>query len=345
MNAPVAGDPCFDVPIRAALPAGRSHPGGASWSPRARTVAHRSTSRRSSAGSTGRRYDVRVISLSDGSAVRRWRALGFEVDVIAEPDDARPPPCRRTARGAGAPRSSTATCTARRSSGRGRGLPARGARAATAVPRRHRPLLAGPQRRGPRAAARADARPWIASSRSAEPSWRSWSTRVGRACRSTSSTTASTSTATTGRRRAAPCPRSTASPGARRSWASSPAWSRRRATRPSSTRGRWCSQRVPEARLLIVGEGSAARCARGAGGAPRPAGRGVHGRGLRGHAPRPARRPGRLHGPARGRAGRHGGPGRGGAAVLPRGPGPGHPGGHGAVAPGGRHATWAASRR
>jgi len=29
------------------------------------------------------RYDVRVISLSDGSAVRRWRALGFPVEVIA----------------------------------------------------------------------------------------------------------------------------------------------------------------------------------------------------------------------------------------------------------------------
>jgi glycosyltransferase involved in cell wall biosynthesis len=35
----------------------------------------------------GGRYDVRVISLSDGSSVKRWRALGFPVDVVAEADD------------------------------------------------------------------------------------------------------------------------------------------------------------------------------------------------------------------------------------------------------------------
>jgi len=33
-------------------------------------------------------YDVRVIGLSDGSAVRRWRALGVQVEVVRETDDA-----------------------------------------------------------------------------------------------------------------------------------------------------------------------------------------------------------------------------------------------------------------
>lgn len=33
------------------------------------------------------RYEVRVVSLSDGSSVRRWRALGFPVEVLADPDD------------------------------------------------------------------------------------------------------------------------------------------------------------------------------------------------------------------------------------------------------------------
>lgn len=33
------------------------------------------------------RYDVTVITLTDGSAVRRWRSLGFAVEVIEEPDD------------------------------------------------------------------------------------------------------------------------------------------------------------------------------------------------------------------------------------------------------------------
>ena len=42
------------------------------------------------AGIDRSRYDVRVISLADGSAVRRWRALDVPVEVIAEPDDTRP---------------------------------------------------------------------------------------------------------------------------------------------------------------------------------------------------------------------------------------------------------------
>jgi len=33
------------------------------------------------------RYDVTVLTLTDGSAVRRWRSLGFAVEVIEEPDD------------------------------------------------------------------------------------------------------------------------------------------------------------------------------------------------------------------------------------------------------------------
>jgi glycosyltransferase involved in cell wall biosynthesis len=35
------------------------------------------------------RFDVRVISLSDGSSVRKWRATGIPVEVIDEPDDDR----------------------------------------------------------------------------------------------------------------------------------------------------------------------------------------------------------------------------------------------------------------
>lgn len=33
------------------------------------------------------RYDLRVVSLSDGSSVRKWRALGVPVEVIPDPDD------------------------------------------------------------------------------------------------------------------------------------------------------------------------------------------------------------------------------------------------------------------
>ena len=38
------------------------------------------------------RYDVRVISLSDGSAVKRWRALGFCVEVVDADTMTRPRP-------------------------------------------------------------------------------------------------------------------------------------------------------------------------------------------------------------------------------------------------------------
>jgi glycosyltransferase involved in cell wall biosynthesis len=33
------------------------------------------------------RYDVRVVSLTEGSAVRRWRSLGMDVDVLADAED------------------------------------------------------------------------------------------------------------------------------------------------------------------------------------------------------------------------------------------------------------------
>jgi len=35
------------------------------------------------------RYDVRIVSLSDGSSVKRWRSLGVPVEVISDPDDDR----------------------------------------------------------------------------------------------------------------------------------------------------------------------------------------------------------------------------------------------------------------
>src|SRR4051812_9084804 len=35
------------------------------------------------------RFDVRVVSLSDGSSVRKWKATGTPVQVIDEPDDDR----------------------------------------------------------------------------------------------------------------------------------------------------------------------------------------------------------------------------------------------------------------
>ncbi len=81
MNAPAAGDPCLELPALLPLPEGE----------RVRIVQLVAT------GSNGgaqehvatllaridrTRYDVRVISLSDGSAVRRWRCLGLPVEVI-----------------------------------------------------------------------------------------------------------------------------------------------------------------------------------------------------------------------------------------------------------------------
>jgi len=86
MSAALAADPCLDVPVRPALPDGE----------RIRVV------QLVASGTNGgaqehvyglltqidrSHYDVRVVSLSDGSAVRRWRGLGVEVDVIHEHDD------------------------------------------------------------------------------------------------------------------------------------------------------------------------------------------------------------------------------------------------------------------
>ena len=86
MTAALAADPCLDVPVRPALPEGE----------RIRVV------QLVASGTNGgaqehvyglltqidrSRYDVRVVSLSDGSAVRRWRSLGVEVEVIHEHDD------------------------------------------------------------------------------------------------------------------------------------------------------------------------------------------------------------------------------------------------------------------
>ncbi|CAN5793395.1 glycosyltransferase [soil metagenome] len=87
MTAPLTTDPCLEQPVRAPLSGGR----------RIRVVQLVAT------GSNGgaqehvwsllerldrSRYDLSVISLSDGAAVRRFRALGVPVTVIDEPDDA-----------------------------------------------------------------------------------------------------------------------------------------------------------------------------------------------------------------------------------------------------------------
>lgn len=86
MNAPVAGDPCLDVPVRMVPPDGR----------RIGVVQLVATGTNGGAQEhvyglltqiDSIRYDVRVISLSDGSAVRRWRSLGIPVEVVVETDD------------------------------------------------------------------------------------------------------------------------------------------------------------------------------------------------------------------------------------------------------------------
>lgn len=87
MTAPLLTDPCLDQPVRTPLSGGR----------RIRIVQVVAT------GSNGgaqehvwnllerldrSRYDLSVISLSDGAAVRRFRALGVPVTVVDEADDA-----------------------------------------------------------------------------------------------------------------------------------------------------------------------------------------------------------------------------------------------------------------
>ena len=105
---------------------------------------------------------------------------------------------------------------------------------------------------------------------------------------------------------------------ARRSSASSRGWSPRRATRRCSRPGPHVLRAVPDAYLLIVGEGSrgATRSRRRPRAADRP--------------------PGRLHRPPRRRPGGHRRARRRRPAVVPRGPGAVDPRGDGAVAPGRR---------
>ncbi len=88
MNAPATGDPCLDLPEQLPLPEGE----------RVRVVQLVATGTNGGAQEhvatllariDRARYDVRVISLSDGSAVKRWRSLGYCVDIIdAESEEA-----------------------------------------------------------------------------------------------------------------------------------------------------------------------------------------------------------------------------------------------------------------
>ena len=79
-------DPCLDVPVRVALPeaerigvvqlvASGTNGGAQEHVYGLLTQIDRA------------RYDVRVVSLTDGSAVRRWRSLDVPVEVVAEHDD------------------------------------------------------------------------------------------------------------------------------------------------------------------------------------------------------------------------------------------------------------------
>ncbi len=87
MNAPAVGDPCLDLPDLLPLPEGE----------RVRVVQLVATGTNGGAQEhvatllsrlDQTRYDVRVISLSDGSAVKRWRSLGVCVEVLdAESDE------------------------------------------------------------------------------------------------------------------------------------------------------------------------------------------------------------------------------------------------------------------
>src|SRR5436190_8428074 len=86
MSATVLADPCGDIPGRVALPEGgrigivQLVASGTNGGAQEHVYGLLTQIDRS-------RYDVRVISLTDGSAVRRWRSLGIEVDVVHEPDD------------------------------------------------------------------------------------------------------------------------------------------------------------------------------------------------------------------------------------------------------------------
>ncbi|MFI5227388.1 MAG: glycosyltransferase, partial [Candidatus Limnocylindrales bacterium] len=86
MTAPRIGDPCFEPVVRLELPGDT----------RVRVVEVLATGSNGGAqehlyGLLSRidreRYDVRVVALSAGSAVRKIGRLGFPVEIIDEPDD------------------------------------------------------------------------------------------------------------------------------------------------------------------------------------------------------------------------------------------------------------------
>ncbi len=232
MTAPAPGD---TVPSsRRAVCSSPAAPACASsrfWRP-ARTAARRSTSTRSSPGSIGR-ATTRASSRSRpgppsaGSRPRRSRSTSSTSPMTRSRSDALAHlACRRRRRGRPQPH-------VPRRAGRDTRRRSRSARPGTRRPYLicDRPLEPDPQRGGPRRAApphatdgpprrgrRAIVRK-IADERRAEP-------------RSRSSTTAWTCDGTSAPRRAARSPRSTACSPAPRSWASSAAWSRRRATAP-----------------------------------------------------------------------------------------------------------------
>lgn len=88
MTAAARGDPCLEAPQRPPLATGR----------RIRVLEIIATGGNGGAQEHLRsllerldrsRYEPRVVSLSDGSTVRRLRAAGVEVDVVDEPEDAR----------------------------------------------------------------------------------------------------------------------------------------------------------------------------------------------------------------------------------------------------------------
>lgn len=86
MNAPATGDPCLDLPEHLPLPDGE----------RIRVVQLVATGTNGGAQEhvatllariDQARYDTRVIALSDGSAVKRWRSLGACVEVVEATSD------------------------------------------------------------------------------------------------------------------------------------------------------------------------------------------------------------------------------------------------------------------
>jgi len=86
MSAPLVGDPCYDAPPRPTIPGGR-----------VRVVELLATGTNGGAQEhvfglltriDAARYEVHVISLSSGSAVRKLQRHGIPVTVIDDPDDA-----------------------------------------------------------------------------------------------------------------------------------------------------------------------------------------------------------------------------------------------------------------